>query len=114
MAILNFFEHLVRDLLIFVAVLFGLLVILLIVIARMPPDNPLRQLLSELCRHLAITMAAGLVAIPVEMVPGVDVAYDTLVPLGLLYFWIKFLVRAVHIMSHRTPPPSNVRDIVKK
>ena len=35
-------------------------------------DNPLRQLLGELCRHLAFTLAAGAVAIPIEPIPGLD------------------------------------------
>jgi hypothetical protein len=112
--ILNFLENVVRDLMIFVAVLFAILVVLLIVVSRMPRENPLRQLLGELCRHVAITMAAGVVAIPMEMIPGVDVAYDTLVPLGLVFYWARFVVRFVTALHNRTPPPSPARDIVKK
>jgi hypothetical protein len=112
--ILNFLENIVRDLMIFVAVLFAILVVLLIVVSRMSPENPLRQLLGELCRHVAITMAAGIVAIPVEMVPGVDVAYDTLVPLALVFYWARFVVRFVTAMHNRTPPPSPAREIIKK
>jgi len=57
--ILNLIGQIVRDLLIFVGVCLALLVVLLIVVARMPRDNPLRQLLSELCRHLAVTLAGA-------------------------------------------------------
>src|ERR1700756_1576244 len=110
MDVLNFFEHIVRDLLIFVGVCCALLVIFLIVVARLPRENPLRQLLAELCRHLAVTLAAGAVAIPIEPIPGLDVAYDTVVPLALLYFWIKFAWRVVGIVGHRAlPPPSPPR-----
>jgi len=93
MDVLNFFAHVVRDLLIFVGVCFALLVIFLIVVVRLPRDNPLRQLLAELCRHLAVTLAAGAVAIPIEPIPGLDVAYDTVVPLALLYYWGRFAWR---------------------
>jgi hypothetical protein len=109
MDVLNFFEHVVRDLLIFVGVCCALLVILLIVVARLPRDNPLRQLLVELCRHLAVTLAAGAVAIPVEPVPGLDVAYDTVVPLALLYYWGRFAWRVFTILSHRNAPTPPAR-----
>ena len=95
MDVLSFFEHVVRDLLIFVGVCCALLVIFLIVVARLPRENPLRQLLAELCRHLAVTLAAGAVAIPIEPIPGLDVAYDTVVPLALLYYWGRFAWRVL-------------------
>jgi hypothetical protein len=103
---LNLIGQIVRDLLIFVGVCLALLVALLIVVARMPRDNPLRQLLGELCRHLAVTLAAGAVAIPIEPIPGLDVAYDTVVPVALLYFWIKFAWRVIGILRHRALPAS--------
>ena len=109
MDVLSFFEHVVRDLLIFVGVCFALLVILLIVVARLPRENPLRQLLAELCRHLAVTLAAGAVAIPVEPIPGLDVAYDTVVPLALVYYWGRFAWRVFTILSHRNTPTPPAR-----
>jgi hypothetical protein len=102
--ILNLIGQIVRDLLIFVGVCLALLVAVLIVVARMPRDNPLRQLLSELCRHLAVTLAAGAAAIPIEPIPGLDVAYDTVVPIALLYYWIKFAWRVVGILRPRAVP----------
>ena len=110
MDILHLVAQIVRDLLIFVGACFALLVVLLIVVARMPRDNPLRQLLGELCRHVAVTLAAGAVAIPIEPIPGLDVAYDTIVPIALLYYWIKFAWRVVGSFGHRAlPPPSPPR-----
>lgn len=108
MDILNLLGHVIRDLLIFLGVLFALLVVALPVIARLPAQNPLRQLLGELCRHIAVTLAAGAVAIPIEPIPGLDAAYDTVVPLALLYFWIRFAWRVIRIMSarQRALPPS--------
>lgn len=115
MDILNLIGQIVRDLLIFVGACFALLVVLLIVVARMPRENPLRQLLSELCRHVAVTLAAGAVAIPIEPIPGLDVAYDTLVPVVLLYFWIKFVWRVVGSVGHRAlPAPSTGQDLTRR
>ncbi len=115
MDILNLIGQIVRDLLIFVGICFALLVVLLIVVARMPRDNPLRQLLGELCRHLACTLAAGAVAIPIEPIPGLDVAYDTVVPVVLVYFWIKFAWRVIGIMGHRAlPPPATSQDLTRR
>ena len=108
MDILSFLEQIVRDLLIFVGACLALLIVLLIVVAWLPRDNPLRQLLGELCRHLAVTVVAGAVAIPIEPIPGLDVAYDTVVPLALLYYWGRFAWRVFAILSHRnaTAPPA--------
>jgi hypothetical protein len=109
MDILSFVEQIVRDLLIFVGVCLALLAVALLVVARLPRENPLRQLLAELCRHLAVTLAAGAVAIPIEPIPGLDVAYDTVVPLALLYYWGRFAWRVFAILSHRNAPTPPAR-----
>jgi hypothetical protein len=113
--ILNLVGQIVRDLLIFVGVCLALLIALLIVVARMPRENPLRQLLSELCRHLAVTLAAGAAAIPIEPIPGLDVAYDTVVPIALLYYWIKFAWRVIGILRPRAlAAPATGRDLTRR
>lgn len=116
MDVLNLIGQIVRDLFIFVGACFALLIVLLIVVAKMPRDNPLRQLLGELCRHVAVTLAAGAVAIPIEPIPGLDVAYDTLVPIALLYYWIKFAWRVIGLFSHRAlpAPASTARDVTPR
>jgi hypothetical protein len=110
MTLLSFVEQIVRDLLIFVGVCLALLIVLLIVVALLPRDNPLRQLLGELCRHLAVTLVAGAVAIPIEPIPGLDVAYDTVVPLALLYYWGRFAWRVFGILTHRNAAPPASRQ----
>ena len=111
MDILSFIGQIIRDLLIFAGACSALLVILLIVVSRLSPQNPLRQLLNEVCRHVAVTLVAGLVAIPIEPIPGVDVAYDTLVPLALLIYWIRFIWRVVGMLGHRALPPPPTREL---
>jgi hypothetical protein len=114
MDVMSFLELVVRDLLIFVGVCAALLVVLLIVVARLPRDNPLRQLLGELCRHLAVTLAAGVVAIPIEPIPGLDVAYDTVVPLALLYYWARFAWRVFAILTQRNAPTPPGRELTRQ
>ena len=64
------FVELVRDLLIFVVVMFALLIALIVVISKMPDDNPLKRILSALSCRLGATAAAGALAIPIEPIPG--------------------------------------------
>jgi hypothetical protein len=102
MEVLSTIGDIFRDLLIFVAVMTALLVGLLVVIARMPADNPLRRLLTALCLRLGATAAAGAVAIPVEPIPGLDAIYDVAVPILLLLYWISFFRNAARMRPDRS------------
>jgi hypothetical protein len=57
-----------------IVVLIALVLILLVVISRMPADNPLRQVLSLLIARIGA--AAGALAITIEPIPGPDLLYD--------------------------------------
>jgi ABC-type dipeptide/oligopeptide/nickel transport system permease component len=63
---LSMIEDIIRDLLIFIVVMFALLVILVVVISMMPADNPLKRILTALSYRVGATLAAGAVAIPIE------------------------------------------------
>ena len=82
--------EIIRDLLIFVAVMFSLCIVLIVVISKMPDDNPLKRILTALSYRLATTLAAGTVAIPIEPIPGLDVLYDIAVPIALIWYWFTF------------------------
>jgi len=82
--------EIIRDLLIFVAVMFALCIVLIVVISKMSDDNPLKRILTALSYRLAATLAAGAVAVPVEPIPGLDVLYDIAVPLALIWYWFTF------------------------
>jgi hypothetical protein len=90
MEVLSTIAEIIRDLLIFVAVMTALLVILLIVVSKMPDSNPLKRLLTALTYRVGATAAAGALAIPVEPIPGIDVAYDFAVPILLIWYWFTF------------------------
>ena len=83
-------EDIIRDLLIFVAVMTALLIVLIVVVSKLPNDNPLKRILTALSFRVGATAAAGAVAIPVEPVPGLDTLYDIGVPILLAWYWFTF------------------------
>ncbi len=103
MGIASILGEIIRDLLIFVGAMAVLLVVLVVVISRMPDDNPLKRVLSLLCYRVGATLIAGVGAIPVEPVPGLDVAYDIGIPLLLILYWISFFRSAGRIMANGSP-----------
>jgi hypothetical protein len=84
---LSTIAEIVRDLLLFVVAITALLIVLIVVVLRMPDTNPLKRLLTALCYRFAATAVAGLVAIPIEPIPGVDALYDVAVPVALIWYW---------------------------
>ena len=87
---LSTIAEIVRDLLIFVGVVAALLVACVVTVSKLPNTNPLKRVLTALCYRLGATLAAGVVAIPLEAVPGIDVLYDIGVPLVLIWYWFTF------------------------
>jgi hypothetical protein len=67
--------------------IFALLIALIIIVSKMPDDNPLKRILSELSYRVGATVAAGALAIPVEPILGLDAVYDIGVPIALIWYW---------------------------
>ena len=101
---LHVIEGIVRDLLIFVGAMAALLVVLIIVASLLPATNPLKRILTALSFRVGATAAAGALAIPVEPIPGLDVAYDIGVPLLLIWYWYKFFKDIPRHWSEAPPP----------
>jgi hypothetical protein len=89
----------VQDLMILVGLLIVSIVVLAIFISYLPHDNPLKQILTALSLRVCATLAAGVVAIPIEPIPGIDAVYDLGVPALLLWFWWTFLRDAYRIAT---------------
>jgi hypothetical protein len=53
---------------------------------------------------VAATLGAGLIAIPVEPIPGVDAAYDVAAAVGLAIYWLSFFVTAARIVFDTARP----------
>ena len=97
--------EIIRDLLIFVAVIAALLVALVVIVSKMPHSNPLKRLLTALSYRLGATLAAGAVAIPLEPIPGIDVLYDVGVPIVLIWYWFTFF-RDARLMTSKPSLPN--------
>jgi hypothetical protein len=104
MEMLSTIGEIIRDLLIFVAVMTALLIVLVVVVSKMPDSNPLKRLLTALTYRVGATATAGALAIPVEPIPGIDVAYDFAVPILLIWYWFTFF-RDTWRMSNASQPP---------
>jgi hypothetical protein len=97
--------EIVRDLLIFIAVMTALLIAFVVIVSRLPDTNPLKRVLSALSYRLGATIAAGAVAIPLEPIPGVDMLYDFGVPIALIWYWYTFFRDARRLAANPQPPP---------
>jgi hypothetical protein len=106
MGLLSAVAEIIRDLLIFVVVMFALLIALIVIVSKMPDDNPLKRILSALSYRVGATAAAGVVAIPIEPIPGIDALYDIGIPILLIWYWFTFFKDAVRTMSNAHPPSS--------
>ena len=84
--------ELVRDLLIFIAVMFALYIVLIVVISMLPND---KRILTALSYRIGATLAAGMIAVPVEPIPGLDVLYDIAIPIALIWYWFTFFRDAI-------------------
>jgi hypothetical protein len=100
---LSMIGEIIRDLLIFVAVMFALFIVLLVVVSKMPDDNPLKRILTALSYRVGATVAAGVVAVPIEPIPGLDVFYDIGVPILLIWYWFTFFRDAIRYSAASGP-----------
>ena len=87
--------ELIRDLLIFIAVMFALCIVLIVVVSMLPDDNPLKRILTSLSYRIGATLAAGMIAVPLEPIPGLDVLYDIAIPIALIWYWFTFFRDAI-------------------
>src|SRR5580658_4582278 len=108
MALLSAIGEIIRDLLIFVVAMSALLIALIVIVSKMPDDNPLKRILSALSYRVGATVAAGALAIPIEPIPGLDAVYDLGVPIALIWYWFTFFrdaKRATANARHSPPAP---------
>jgi hypothetical protein len=89
---------LVHGILIAVGALVVVLGVLLLVIWLLPRGNRVRLLMSALAMRVGATALAGLVAVPIEPIAGLDVLYDVGAPLLLLIYWLRLVPQAASIL----------------
>jgi heme A synthase len=90
-------SEIIKYLLIFIAVMFALLIVLVIVVSRLPNDTKLKRILNALVLRVGATLGVGVLAIPIEPIPGLDGLYDIAAPLILLYYWCTFVRKAIAV-----------------
>jgi hypothetical protein len=106
--------EIVRDLLMFIAVMTALLIAFVVIVSRMPDTNPLKRVLSALSYRLGATIAAGAVAIPIEPIPGIDMLYDFGVPIALIWYWYTFFRDARRLAAAPQPTPGQAQGTEQK
>jgi hypothetical protein len=87
MEALNAVERLIRDLLVFFVAMTAVLGSLLMIISRMPNDNPLKRIMVALTYRVGATAAAETLVIPATQILGLDAVIDIGAPLALLWYW---------------------------
>ena len=90
MEALSAIERIVRDLLVFVVAMSAILAALIVIISRMPNDNPLKRIMVALSYRVGATAAAGMLVIPATPIPGLDMAIDIGAPIALIWYWWTF------------------------
>jgi hypothetical protein len=105
MEVLSSITEIIRDLLLFFAVMTGMLIVLVVAVSKMPDGNPLKRLLTALTWRVGATAAASALAIPIEPIPGIDAMYDIAVPVLLFWYWFTFFRDAFFRGGFRAPPP---------
>jgi hypothetical protein len=103
--------EIIRDLLVFIGAMFAMCIVLIIVVSRLPDENPLKRLLNALTYRVGGTLLAGVVAVPVEPIPGLDVLYDLAVPVALIWYWFTFFRDALRSSTVVSPCPSDHKRI---
>ena len=103
MEALSAIERIVRDLLVFVVAMSAILAALLVIISRMPDDNPLKRIMVALSYRVGATAAAGMLVIPATPIPGLDTVIDIGAPIALIWYWWTFFRDARRAGSRRPP-----------
>ena len=106
---LSSIEAIIRDLLVFVVAMTALLVALLVIVSRMPDDNPLKRMLVALSWRVGATAAAGLIAAPATPIPGLDAVVDIGAPIRVLWYWWTFF-RGLWADRATSRPAARIED----
>lgn len=83
--------HFIEFLLLFALALVVLFVVLLVVVSKMPNDNPLKMLLSALSHRVGATAGVMVVDPVATGLPVVGEVWDFATIAWLIYFWFTFL-----------------------
>jgi hypothetical protein len=104
--------EIVRGLLIFVGAMFVLLVVLVVIVSKMPRENPLRLTLAALARRVAATWGLALIDIPATAMQPIGDVWDLATLIFLAYYWYTFFrddagraLQTLRDVARSTPRP---------
>ena len=103
------FFHFIEFLLVFILALVALFIVLLVVVSKMPNDNPLKMILSALSHRVGATVGLMVVDPVATVVPVVGEVWDVATIAWLIYFWYTFFKQLPNMRPpgpHAPTPPS--------
>src|ERR1700680_3098290 len=100
--------EIIKYLLILMGFMFVLLIVLLVVLWKMSPTNPLRLTLAALARRVGATWGLALIDIPVTAMQPIGDVWDIGTLIFLAYYWYTFFRddagRAIHTLRDVARP----------
>jgi hypothetical protein len=109
---MEWIAEIIKYLLLFVGFMFVLLIVLLVVLWKMSPTNPLRLTLAALARRVAATWGIALVDIPATAMQPLGDVWDIGTLIFLAYYWYTFFrddagraIRTLRDVARTTPRP---------
>ena len=73
--------------------------------------NTGHRILTALSYRIGATLAAGMIAVPVEPIPGLDVLYDIAIPIALIWYWFTFFRDAIRPAERSEHVRPAARDV---
>jgi hypothetical protein len=107
--------HFIEFMFVFTLVLIALFVVLLVVVSKMPHDNPLRMILSALSHRVGVTGGLMIVDPVATGIPVVGELFDVVTLIFLVYYWYTFFRQLPAMRAawnapapppHWQPPPT--------
>jgi hypothetical protein len=104
--------EIIKYLLIFMGLMFVSLIVLLFVLWKMSPTNPLRLTFAALARRVAATWGIALLDIPATAMQPLGDVWDIGTLIFLAYYWYTFFrddagraIRTLRDVARTTPRP---------
>jgi hypothetical protein len=97
---MNGFFHFLEVALIVAGSLIGLTMVLVVLIAYLP-NNPFNDVIAAFAKRLGTSAAVTALAAPMELIPGVDVLYDVVGALFLVWYWATLFKAIADIAARR-------------
>jgi hypothetical protein len=99
------FFHFIEFMFVFALALIALLIVLLIVVSKLPNDNPLKMILSALSHRVGATAGLMVVDPVATAVPVVGEVWDLATIIWLIYFWYTFFKQLPNMRPPRSSGP---------